>query len=161
MMTERGIVLSVDGDRVRVEVTRSAMCAHCENQGTCNALGSSPKSVVSAVNEAGAGEGDLVEISMTESRVLKAAALVYLVPVAGLVIGAMLGDAYAGALGLSADAGSGLGAVAGIAAGLSVTTIAARRASRSGDSLPVVSRVVVRHLGPSFSFMEPAGQGGD
>lgn len=159
MMTERGVVLSVDGDRAKVQVTRSAMCAHCENQGTCNAMGSSPKAVVSAVNEAGAGEGDLVEVSMTEARVLKAAALVYLVPVFGLVLGAMLGDACGASLGLSPDAGAGLGSLLGIAGGLSVTTLASRRASRSGDSLPVISKVVVRHMGPSFPLMESAGTG--
>ncbi len=159
MLTERGVVISVEGNRAKVQVTRSAMCAHCESQGTCNALGSSPKAVVSAVNQVGAGQGDLVEVSMKESRVLKAAALVYLVPVAGLVLGAMVGDSLAASMHISADAGAGLGSLLGIAAGLAVTAVAGRKASQSGDALPVISRVVVRHMGPSMELLGSIGTG--
>jgi len=80
MLKEKGIVQEILGDRVRVAVTRSSMCDHCAESGACHASSSKGASEVQAVNDAEAGVGDLVELTLPESSLLFASAIVYLLP---------------------------------------------------------------------------------
>ena len=147
MLSERGVVVEDAGGEVRVRVTRSAMCADCASKGSCHALSGAPNAVVSARNEAGARVGDLVEVCLPEAALLGASALLYLVPVLGLVLGAVVGDLlWADSLG--PNGGPGLGALLGLVVCFAVVGFVSRHRRLGAKFKPVVTKVVLRHLGP-------------
>ncbi len=102
-----GIVIGRSGDRVRVRVYRAGTCENC----TCVlSTACSPEEVdqrrgilgsllrqtsvieIEALNEIGAAPGDRVELQLkSNASVVKASALLYLIPAMMFVVGIMLG----------------------------------------------------------------------
>ena len=66
-------------------------CAHCSAAGGCGAALNSDKKAVKALNRAGAKKGDPVSV-VYGSGSLKTAALVYIFPLALMIVGAALGS---------------------------------------------------------------------
>lgn len=99
------------------------------------------------MNEVGAADGETVRVAVPTGVVLRASARVYLVPVAGLVVGAALAQWAAGML-LSAEAAgraAGIGGIVGAAAGF---WLARRIGAARGPVLPRVT-----------GFAEPGSRG--
>lgn len=82
-MQEQGIVVSLSGDTAFVKMKRASACG--ENCGSCS--GCNNFRTVTAENKLRASVGDNVEISMPSDRVLFAAMLVYVIPIAVLIVG--------------------------------------------------------------------------
>lgn len=95
-MKQFGIIMSVEGKAAQVKVTRPASCRTC---GMCG-LGADPTRIVKARAEIQVAAGDWVVLEMEDSRVLKAAMIVYGVPVLGLIVGLLIGPPVARSLGL-------------------------------------------------------------
>ena len=91
-MTQSAIVDSLrpDGKAV-VRVFQESACGHdCENCGVC---GSRRKLTVEAGNPMQAIPGDLVTVETRTGKVIKAAALVYVLPLCALLLCCILGAA--------------------------------------------------------------------
>ncbi len=82
-----GKVLSIKGDMAEVLVMRGSMCGDsCSNCGMCENKGTK----IIAENLVGAQKGDSVELGVSTSKGLKAAALVYMIPVVILIASVVL-----------------------------------------------------------------------
>ena len=105
MLEEAGFVLRVEGELAIVKTKRSTMCDGCGSGGFCRALGGGSDMEVAARNEAGAKVGDEVRVTVPPKTFLKASFLVYMVPVAALIVGALLGSRLGPSLsaGVSSD----------------------------------------------------------
>lgn len=87
----------LEGGRVRIAVARQTACGHdCENCSGCGVQAGTIRAV--AVDPIGVAVGDRVEVTSENRRIIGAAALVYLLPVAGFFLG----------YGLGANTGNGL-----------------------------------------------------
>lgn len=91
---QEGIVLEVSGRIAKVKASRHS---DCENCGACPG---NQAIVVEALNAAGAKPGQRVAIEIQEVNMLKAAFVVYMVPLLAAVAGAMAGNYASGYLGL-------------------------------------------------------------
>ena len=106
-------VVSVDAHRARVACEERAACGACGTSGRCALrwfAAGRPASVEIPVSAGGSEPlrpGDAVVLSIADGELFRAAALVYLVPLAGLLAGAL------GARGL-AGAGEGVALGAGL-----------------------------------------------
>ncbi len=80
-------------------------------------------------------EGDLVELSLPPDNLLRAAVLVYGLPLAGAIGGAAL--AYGSGLG---DAGAALLALAGVAVGLAAGRMRLRREACLRHFVPTIGK---------------------
>jgi sigma-E factor negative regulatory protein RseC len=120
-MTECGTVVERQGDgRVLVEVARGTACDGCHATGACN-LGFGQRTTrVLAHDATGAVVGQRVTLELADGAFLAACAWVYLVPLAGLFLGAGLAYGALGGVGSQAlrEGLSALAALAGTAAGL-------------------------------------------
>jgi sigma-E factor negative regulatory protein RseC len=90
--TERGIVSQVKAEVAVVRTRRSSACEGCSHRHACNLSESSDVAEVQALNPLRARIGDTVLISVDTASVLKAAFLLYILPVVFLLAGAALGD---------------------------------------------------------------------
>jgi len=86
-MEEKGRVVKVENGVAKVEMERTSSCARC---GIC-LQGSGEKMILYAKDSLGVHPGDEVLVSMESKEVLKAAFLIYLFPLIGLIAGYLIG----------------------------------------------------------------------
>lgn len=119
MMQEMARVISQDDSGwVQVEVQLKSACNHCSNSDNCGASSvakafGTKVQRFSIVSHKPCKEGDILKLGLSESVVLKAAALVYMMPLFGLFVGAILGQWLASVVSLSPDLSSLVGAIIG------------------------------------------------
>lgn len=127
------------GDRARVACLSRRDCARCAAGRGCGAayfarlLGAQPTEIDAGCPDGLPETGERVVLELSEPALLEAAALAYLAPLAGLVVGATLG-AMSGA----GEAAAMFGAVAGVALGWGGAALYAR--GRADKLRPVVRR---------------------
>ena len=91
--SERGVVLELLSDgRARIKVPRTSGCGSCSDHQGCSGdpLGSDSMVVV-AQNRSGARKGQQVVVEYLSPSSNKAMAVLYLIPLVGLLLGAILG----------------------------------------------------------------------
>jgi sigma-E factor negative regulatory protein RseC len=148
----RGVVLRTDGTRAEVSTSRRGACSACSEAAVCG-VGDAERcdDVVSVRNGIGARVGDTVELDLPGNAVLRLSLLVWIVPLAGLLLGAAAGTMFAAGAGMRGPtAGDGvalLGALAGTVAAFAVLRAVDRRHGGDPSLTPLITRVV-DHAGP-------------
>jgi sigma-E factor negative regulatory protein RseC len=104
--TEEGIVIKIDATKAWIKTTKTGACKECSARGSCHTLGGGKEMEVEAINIAGAGIGDRVIIGFETRSLLKASFLLYIFPVIGLIVGAVIGQEAAPLIGLNPSAAS-------------------------------------------------------
>lgn len=95
MEKEEGVVIEVAGDIARIKVGKHNECKNC---GACPGNDSA---IITAKNQIGAAPGQRVVFEMSQSNSLKAAFIVFVLPLIGVFIGALLGGQVADLTGYS------------------------------------------------------------
>lgn len=89
--TEQGVVLEkIPPNLAKVRVPRSAGCEACHNEHCCEPFGDN-QMVITAENDPGAETGQQVQVDFVSEGSGKAIAVLYLIPLAAMIIGAILG----------------------------------------------------------------------
>jgi sigma-E factor negative regulatory protein RseC len=135
------LVGSADGVRAIVAVDGAQACPRCAAGKGCGAgifsAADSERQVEASVPEGlGPRVGDIVEISLAPNNLLRAALIVYGIPMLGALVGAVI--AYAASLG---DAGAAAAALLGLGFGLVVSRWRVRQASCLRRFTPSIERL--------------------
>jgi sigma-E factor negative regulatory protein RseC len=97
MIEEEGIVAEVQGNIAKVEILKKSACENCAASGTCHP---GDQELMEADNPLGAVKGQKVKVVVAPQLYLKASIILYGIPMAAMVAGAILGKnaavAYAG-----------------------------------------------------------------
>lgn len=113
MRIEFGTVVEERAGKVLVEAVAESFCESCSARGSCSTKTGSVKKTLWIDNTLNAVTGDTVTFGIEEKGVMTASALLYLLPVALLLLGAVAGGRAAESLNFEADlcaaAGGGLG----------------------------------------------------
>ena len=132
-------------NRVQVVVKRSEACGACAAKGACQALGGQTKDFfIELDNPIGAQCGDTVRITISESAVIRASAILYLLPAVSLLLFALVGHSLATQLKIGNDLAAVLGALVGLVVGFGATWIVSKFAVTHQNSGPVITCVVNR-----------------
>ena len=112
-------VISTDGKTALVRSSGASGCSSCGESKGCGtrslmAVFGNKSSLLKIQNTVGARTGDRVEIEIEHSKIIKMAALSYLLPLLGLIGGGAIGNALQSGDGI-AFAGAMIGLVAGFA----------------------------------------------
>ncbi len=86
-MISIGVVESTNGEKAMVGLTRHTACGEC---GACQMGKENLNRRVEALNPLGAKVGDRVTMEMEDQKVLKAAFIVYIIPLIVLIVGMIL-----------------------------------------------------------------------
>lgn len=99
MLTENGRVIDVGSDGVRIETVRQNACSGCRSQTGCGQkmlaeIGQGQRFEIKAANPLRLilQSGDKVELGIEEASFLQASIMVYLLPLLGLIVAAVLAD---------------------------------------------------------------------
>lgn len=116
MAEQIGIITGIDpGGWARVLSDRKGACGGCHSgHGGCQSCLAGSRFESRVTNTIGAQPGDLVKVNLNSSSFFKGAALLYLLPIVALMIGAFSGAWGAGQIGWQQTTGAVLGAIAGI-----------------------------------------------
>ncbi len=91
---QEGVVLEVNGRRAKVKTSRHNDCE------SCGACPGNSAIVLDAYNPLGAKPGQRVQVEIQEVNMLKAAFIVYLLPLLAIFAGVVAGGAVAGYFGI-------------------------------------------------------------
>ncbi|MDG6777795.1 SoxR reducing system RseC family protein [Thiomicrorhabdus sp. zzn3] len=154
LLVTQGQVIDLSGEFALVDVQRQTGCGGCASQSACGTsalaslFASTTAKPLRVPNRIQAKVGDLVELSLDESRLVKHAFMAYGWPLVALFVGALglkyLAQTLLGVSETSADLFSIAGGGFGLISGWVVT----RRVYR--PVLPVLSRVVKTAESQSF-----------
>ena len=96
MIVEYGTIVELKGRQIAVVICqKQSACKHCPSSGACQ-IGDDGKSMlVESFNQIGAEVGDKVKVVTSTKHFLQSSFVLYIVPVIGLLIGAIVGQAIA------------------------------------------------------------------
>lgn len=143
MAATRGLVVHTSPNGwADVVVDRKSACGGCADTQKCRSCLSGPKITARVLNRAKAANGDLVVVSLESKIVFKGAAVAYLIPIVGLMVGAFFGSAIHAKWGITETTASLLMGILGLAGGFGASTFISRRITAKKKFTPVISRVV-------------------
>lgn len=93
MKTEEGIVIGVEGDLAKLKVGRHNDCKNCGACPSNNAV------IMDVQNSISAKPGERVEIEIKETNALRAAFIVFMMPIFAIAVGAFMGAWIGGKVG--------------------------------------------------------------
>jgi len=145
MAQEKGLVTSITEDGwALVETNRSDTCSHCTS---CRvSFGSNSEMSINAINRVGAEVGDLVSLHISSGTLMKSAAILYLIPVAGLISGAFLGDELSTRLAMGKTSTIALLSIAGLIIGYTITMLISRWMAARRTLNPIITRIIRRGI---------------
>ncbi|MBS5788543.1 MAG: SoxR reducing system RseC family protein [Clostridioides difficile] len=143
-MNQSGFIVEIiDEVTAKVQMQQHSACAHC---GKCATVSSESKDILVEVdNTYGAKVGDHVEVNMDNINVIKAATIVYIVPLIALLVGT-IGTYYTlNALGFSGNTEI---ICAGVGIALTLASYLWMKANDknfkdSRNYIPVVTRILI------------------
>lgn len=154
MIEEHARVVRVYGDIAEITTERQSACTGCAAKGGCGtslltAWFPRRRLIFHVKNDIGARSGDAVVVGLDESLMQRGSLLLYALPLAGLLSGAMLGEHLFAQLGLSAELGAVVSGLLGLMAALLVVQRVTRGRQLGGEqgvrllrlARPSISRV--------------------
>lgn len=143
MVSEQGVVEQVVAGKAQIRIERSGACATCGSRDLCD-LGDDKAMRVQVTDTLQVQEGDRVELTVGVGRFLGLSALIYLLPVAALVAGAMLAGSWAGSLGMARTPTSMIGGFGAMAAVFFALRSLDKRTRKEGRFQPQMTRIITR-----------------
>ncbi|MBI5114974.1 SoxR reducing system RseC family protein [Candidatus Poribacteria bacterium] len=144
METEIGRVVEARDGRARIEVSRSSMCAHCS--ATKNGASAScvpafgARRIIEVADPLGVSVNQCVRIELSGGELVWASLLAYIVPLTTFFAGAIVG--LYGSESFRGDLWGGIGAVAGLAVGFTVSRWLGRFFGKQGKLTPTITAIV-------------------
>jgi len=140
-MEETGVVKSVEGPFAKVAVAKKSVCAQC-TAGTCHLTEEGAE--LEALNTAGAKAGQRVRVVLKPYTFLKGSIIVYGLPAAALVLGAVMGkEVFSRYIrGISSDAVSAIFAFGAFALSFLAVKLWSMRAEKKIEYKPVIEEIL-------------------
>jgi sigma-E factor negative regulatory protein RseC len=155
-----GIVIQTEENGlVRVTADRKGACGGCDHRGGgCKScLTGANKMESEAINPVGAKVGDLVKLQLTTFNLYSGAALLYILPVLGVLIGAFMGEWAVGSDGTIGVIGAIAGAFFGVALGYAFLVAIDRGQALRRRWMPTITKVVQPGVGLPSGVGSPGG----
>lgn len=146
-MARTGLVISTHGTRAKVATNRRGPCSDCSEEGACAlTIGGAPTAkadLVEVENPINARPGDTVEIDLVGHTELRVSLLVWIVPLVGLIAGAIAGAALHDTLSLGQDPAAMVGGTLGIFGAYALLMAIDRHSRNDHRLVPHIQKVVV------------------
>jgi len=151
MADQIGIVLHNNEDGwARVATDRKGACGGCQSSGgACRSCLTSAKLESRVINPINAETGDIVKINLPSTAVFKGAAIMYLLPIAALILGAFVGMQLGSLLGWSDTMGAVAGAAGGLGIGFGAVVRLGRSPGISRQMTPTITAVMTASKNPT------------
>ncbi len=148
MSEEQGIIVRVREDGMADVMTEKGVgCEGCGASHSCHTFGTGNRMITRARNRIGARVGDQVVLILSSGLFVKSAAVVYLLPIVGFIVGAAVGASLREMTGLGERTGAVLFGFGGLGVGFLLTIIVSKWARIKGALTPEIAKVSRRGSG--------------
>jgi len=148
MSEEQGIIVRLKEDGLADVMTeKGGGCEGCGASHSCHTFGTGNKMITRARNRVGAQVGDQVALSLSSGLFVKSAAVVYLLPIVGFIVGAAVGASLREVTGLGETTGAVLFGFGGLGVGFLITIMVSRWAGIIGVLTPEIAKIIRRGSG--------------
>jgi YHS domain-containing protein/positive regulator of sigma E activity len=145
MSEEQGIVMRlIRDDMADVMTEKGGGCESCGTSHSCHACGTGNRVITRARNRIGAGVGDQVILRLGSGLFVKSAAVVYLLPIAGFIMGAVLGASLHDSMGIGERTSAVLFGLGGLGIGFLITVMVSRWTAVRGMLTPEIAKIISR-----------------
>jgi len=104
MIEEYGTIVEIKNLQIAVvKCQRNSACDHCPSSGACNIGDDGETMLIDAYNAVGAQLDDQVKIVTSTKHFLQSSFMLYIVPIIGLLVGALVGQTAAEQFSLGID----------------------------------------------------------
>lgn len=141
MLETRAVIIELDGDEAIVESRNGGGCGQCDSEKGCgkaSQLFSSKPRRFRVRNEINARVGEEVQVFVADGVLLRSAAIMYLLPLALLLVGGALGSHWA-VEASSRDGYAVMGALLGLASGFVLARLLTLRQRALSSAQPVIA----------------------
>jgi sigma-E factor negative regulatory protein RseC len=143
MAQEEGLIASTDDKGwAEVVIQRRDACGDCGVGHCCMPFVGRSKMLVKALNRVGANQGDRVVIDLASGNVIQSAAILCIIPVLGLILGAVIGSTLVPVWPFKGTDAGMLFTFLGLALGLLVTVLISRHLTKKRQFTSVITRVL-------------------
>jgi sigma-E factor negative regulatory protein RseC len=143
MIEEEGIVMETRGEIAKIAILTKSACEKCASADTCHPEG--PGSLMEAANPLNAKKGQKVKVILAPQVYLKAAIIIYGIPVAAFLAAAIIAKKLT--LGFAGDKGSDLWAFIAGSVCLAVSFFFIRRYNNKVEKTQEYKPMIVEILG--------------
>ena len=157
MADHLGIVIKNESDSFAQVVTdRQGACGGCQSTPHgCRSCLANAKMESRVANPLGARPGDLVRVHLSSANLFTGAAIIYLMPVLGLLFGALTGVWISAAYQLDEVSASIAGALAGLAVGFTGVIFLDRHPRVRRKIIPTITTIVTPKVGMPLGKQAP------
>jgi sigma-E factor negative regulatory protein RseC len=141
MATEKGIVEKTENGFAWVKAQRKSACGTCASKSNCGLIDGGSQMLVKTTNTIGAKKGDSVEFHVAAGLNLKFTFIIYIIPVLGLLTGALSAAPLAGFLGMNTTVGMVVFTLLFLVLAVGLAKKMISKIVSTGDFLPNIKRV--------------------
>ena len=141
MSTEKGIVDKLENDVAWVRARRKSACGTCANKSHCSSIDGGKHMLVKVNNALNAKKGDSVEFHLSSSFLLQCTFIIYIVPVLGLISGAIAAAPLAQLTGVSLSVATAVSTITGFLTAVWFSRSLIRKRTNNDRFLPNITRV--------------------
>ncbi len=143
MANTTGIVIRILADRkADVVANKQGDCGSCSSASSCHTSKTAKKMTTAAINPVGAEPGDIVALDVSTGNLLKGMAIIYLLPVMGLLIGAIFGANIKASVSMTETGSALLFGGIGLALGFGLVITLSKLLAANDAYTPVISRII-------------------
>ena len=142
MSIEKGIVEKVENDFAYVRAQRKSACGGCASRSHCSSLHSSGNTMlVKTSNTLKAKKGETVSFQINSGTLLKYTFIIYIVPVLGLLLGALSAGRLANIIGMNNALALVVFTLTGLGAAVYFSRLIIRKNSSNSELIPIIRRI--------------------
>ena len=141
MSTEKGVVEKIENGFAWVRAQRKSACGTCTNKAHCSSIDGGKHMMVKVNNVLNAQKGDSVEFHLNSAYLLKCTFIIYIVPVLGLITGAISATPIANLIGMSHSFALVLLTLSGFCGAVLLSRLLIHQQTENERFLPTIKRV--------------------
>jgi len=143
MAKTTGVVIrTLAGGKADVVANKQGDCGSCSASHSCHTSKAAKKMTTTVINPVGAEPGDAVAIDVSTVQLLKGMALIYLLPVMGLLIGAIFGASIKASVSMTETGSALLFGGIGLVLGFGLVITLSKLLAANDAYTPVISRII-------------------
>jgi len=142
MSIEKGVVEKVENGYAYVRAQRKSACASCASKSHCTSLHSGSNTMlVKTSNSLHAKKGALVSFQINSGTLLKYTFIIYIVPVLGLLLGALSAGRLSLLLGINNALALVIFTLLGLGLAVYLSRSILRRNNTNSELIPAIKRI--------------------
>ena len=141
MSVEKGIVEKVENGFAYVRAPKKSACGNCASKSHCASMHGGSYMLVKTSNTLQAQKGEMVSFQINSGTLLKYTFIIYLVPVLGLLLGALSAGRLANIMGLNNSLALVVFTLSGLGVAVYLSRLIIRKNNSNNELIPTIIRI--------------------